>query len=314
MASHRISTLGILALIAVLFCASLGTALARPMPPGMITAPLVSVGDPQAPMPLKEETLALTPVTEVTVVATTQPRATATPTTSPTATATAPATQTPPTAPSATIPPTATATVLPAEPSCVDHVFPIAVNQLALQANLPYWNRPLPMADPSAPAASIPRENRFRVYRQPSADTPATFAWGRWNGAEATGTSLDLSTALSGTGSLAAGFSELPPPASDPDALPLVNGVLEPGDWLAGTGATVTTAETRAALNQHIANKTMMILPVYDTAVVNGGPAESGYRIVRFALVRLLAYQFTPSNTSYLELALVADPHSCHLD
>jgi hypothetical protein len=119
--------------------------------------------------------------------------------------------------------------------------------------------------------------------------------------------------ALTGTGSLAAGFSEFAPPASDPAALALVNGRLEAGDWLAGTGATVSTT-ARNALDRHIAQKTMLVLPVYDTVVGPGASADSGYRVERFIQVRLLRYQLTPTSQAYLEFGLVNDNHLCALE
>ncbi|HYF62890.1 MAG TPA: vWA domain-containing protein, partial [Herpetosiphonaceae bacterium] len=248
-----------------------------------------------------------------TATATETPTSTVTETPTSTATATIPPTAT------ATTPPTATATVKPVETSCIDNVFPIAVNQLALQNNRPYWYRPVPISNPYAENSSIPSLNtqnsnspRFRVYRQYPELAP-TFYWSRWNGAQASGSSVDLGASLSGMGNLRAGFSELAPPQSDPAALPLVNGKLEAGDWLAGTGATVNTAEIKAALDSHIAKKDLLILPVYDTVVGSGATADSGYRVVRLVQVRLLGYDLVGSG-SYLEFALVKDNPVCHLE
>jgi hypothetical protein len=225
----------------------------------------------------------------------------------------------------ATIPPTATATatVPPVYNACINNTFPIAVKNLTLQANLPYWYKPRTLESiglsPFADDASIPSLNttnsaspRFRVYARSDQVGP-TFYWGRWNGAEASGSSQDLSTALTGNGSLAAGFSERTPPASDPAAIPLVNGRLEAGDWLAGTGASPLNTATMNALNSHIAQKTMLVLPVYDSFVGNGASNDSGYHIVSFIQVRLLRYDLGGSQP-YLEFGLVNGNHLCALE
>jgi hypothetical protein len=202
-------------------------------------------------------------------------------------------------------------------------MFPIAVNKLALQANRPYWYKPVSLESiglsPFANAAEIPGLNssnsyspRFRVYANDYNFGP-TYYWGRWNGAAASGSSLDLSTALTGNGSLAAGFSERTPPASDPAAIPLVNGRLESGDWLAGTGASPLNTATLDALNSHIAQKTMLVLPVYDSFVGNGASNDSGYHVASFIQVRLLNYNLGGSQP-YLEFALVNGNHLCALE
>jgi hypothetical protein len=214
--------------------------------------------------------------------------------------------------------------VPPVYTACINNVFPIAVNKLSLQNNLPYWYQPRTLDSVGLSAFAnnneIPSLNttnsnspRFRVYANNYNFGP-TYYWGRWNGAEASGSSQDLSTALTGNGNLAAGFSERTPPASDPAALPLVNGRLESGDWLAGTGATASTTATQAALDSHIAQKTILILPVYDSFVGNGGSADSGYHVVGFIQVRLLSYQFSPSSQGYLEFALVNGNYLCALE
>jgi hypothetical protein len=210
--------------------------------------------------------------------------------------------------------------------ACINNTFPIAVSKLALEKNLPYWYKPISMEarglspfadDPSIPSlnSTNPASPRFRVYATTNNySSGPTYYWARWNGADSSGSSLDLSTALSGVGNLAAGFSEFAPPASDPAALPLVNGRLEAGDWLAGTGATASTTATYEALNHHIAQKTMLVLPVYDMVVGPGASAGSGYRVERFIQVRLLNYQLVPNGNAYLEFALVNGNHLCALE
>jgi hypothetical protein len=197
----------------------------------------------------------------------------------------------------------------------VTNVFPIALNRLALENNQPYWYKPVPLQNPYADNGAIPSLNttntnspRFRAYS--TYNNGGQYLWARWNGDEASGSTADLNAALTGAGTLGQGFSEFPPPASDPAAIPLVNGALEAGDWLAGTSATAANADGMAALDWHIANKTLMILPVYDQFTGNGNWPDSGYHIVRFVQVRLLGYSFGGSN-KYFEFALVQDNKTC---
>ncbi|HYF65670.1 MAG TPA: vWA domain-containing protein, partial [Herpetosiphonaceae bacterium] len=233
--------------------------------------------------------------------------ATAAPSGTATATATASTTATP------TGSPTATATVAPGAGNCLDNVFPIALDRLALENNQPSWYKPMPLANPYAENAQIPGLNttnanspRFRVYN-PS-NNGGWFFWTRWNGNQSSWSSADFTAALTGRGTLSNGFSEASPLPFDPAALPLVNGILEAGDWLPH-GYGFFSNDIKNALDSHIANKDLMVLPVYDKVQATGD-SSGGFHVVRFVQVRLLDYNLSGSNP-YFEFALIEDNKQC---
>lgn len=208
---------------------------------------------------------------------------------------------------------------------CVNGVYPITFNKLYLEARAinPTWSAPVTMEavglTPYAEISAIPALNkpasalktpRFRVMRNPSSiGISGNFSWTRWNGAEQTGSSADMAVSLTGAGNLGNGFSERTPPASDPAAVPLRNNKLEAGDWLAPNTGNMNSSDIRTALDAHKTQKTLMILPVHDLVNGSGNSPDSGYRIVRFAKVRLLDYDLGPDG--YFEFALVQDKAFC---
>jgi hypothetical protein len=216
---------------------------------------------------------------------------------------------------------TATATIPPGAGGCVDYVYPITLHTAYLDNNQPAWYRPVTLASvglgADAEDAQIPSLNstnsnspRFRIYRNPNTvGLPGNYSWVRWNGNELQASGGDLVAALTGAGSLSQGFHEFPPPPEDPVALPLLNGSLEPGDWLAANAGNVVTTDLVTALNAHIATKTRMILPVHFLITGWGNSPGSAYKVDRFVEVRLLRYDLSP--TGWFELALVQDNKTC---
>jgi hypothetical protein len=294
--NRRTSTFGVLALVAVLLCLSLGAALARPAPSSLLTATALPLFDRMAYMPRLMRSDAPPPTS------------TATPTSgSPTASATATA--------------TATATSTATAGRCVDYVYPLTLHKAYLDNNPPAWYKPVTLASvglsATAEDSQIPGLNstvsnspRFRIYRNPNTvGLPANYSWARWNGHEIQGSQQQLADALTGAGTLGQGFHEFPPPPEDPGALPLLNGSLEVGDWLATDTGNVSSIDIVAALDSHIGNKTRMILPIHDRFFGQGNSNDSSYHVERFVEVRLLRYNLSP--TGWFELALIQDNKTC---
>ena len=193
------------------------------------------------------------------------------------------------------------------EQSCARNVYPIVFHAKFLEADpsrLPYPNAPEPMPDPAAEVADIPVSARLQVMRY-SIESSSRFSFVRWNGDESTGSASALSDALTGSGTLWAGFSEKTPPPTGFTNGP-TPGVLEAGDWVAvKTGLAVSLS---AQFDYHIANKTLMILPVFDLQSGNNTHPEASFRVMRLVQVRLLSYT-NPSTT--LDFGLVQDPYIC---
>ncbi|HYF62603.1 MAG TPA: vWA domain-containing protein, partial [Herpetosiphonaceae bacterium] len=92
--------------------------------------------------------------------------------------------------------------------------------------------------------------------------------------------------------------------------VPLLNGNIEVGDWLPTDSGGSGGNDVKAALDEHIASKDFLIIPVYNLTNGNGNSPGSGYRIDRFVKVRLLDYNLGGSN-AYFEFALLEDNVFC---
>jgi hypothetical protein len=234
-------------------------------------------------------------------------------TSTPAVLAAATATPTPPTSSASSAPPTASLN------PCMDYVYPIAVDTRALQDNPGVWYQPVTLAsiglnadadDIDIPFLNIftPNSPRFRVS---DSRTGTLFSWTRWDGANLDGTAFNLTAALTGTGTLSQGFSEMEPPVFYPDSIPLVNGSLEPGDWLPWQDVQ-PGADMGAALDMLIKQKTLLVLPFYSLLHGNGTGLGMGLQVDRFVQVRLLGYDLGSSYADrYFEFALVRDPLDC---
>ncbi len=231
----------------------------------------------------------------------------------PTATSTAVLTATNTAIPTATATgtavPTATSTVPPGDGACVTNVYPITMHASIMDddpTRVPYPNAPEPMPDPAAEIADIPSASRFQVVRNPSGG-PTSYYWVRWNGDQSTSGANDLADALTGSGTLWAGFREKTPPPAGFTNGPRP-GVLEAGDWVAvKTGITANVSDQ---LDYHIANKTLMTLLISDMQSGSYVNPDSSFRIARFAQARLVSYTQV-GDRNVLEFALVQDYYTC---
>ncbi|HEY1012980.1 MAG TPA: PKD domain-containing protein [Herpetosiphonaceae bacterium] len=198
--------------------------------------------------------------------------------------------------------PAALAAVPLAQAGSSCQVYPIAVPEQELMSS-PTAPGPRPMPNPWADVSAIPQYSRFRV----SFVGPAPYVrYLRWT--EDT-SSLTLAAALAGGGTLGSGFAEGAPPATDPGAERQVNGILEAGDWLSVLTNQIANVGIPEILDRHIAQRTLMILPVYDTLAVSGSLKARTSQLIR---VRLLSYNLS-SNPRFLEFGLVAhlSPYAC---
>jgi hypothetical protein len=132
------------------------------------------------------------------------------------------------------------------------------------------------------------------------------FNWLRWR-AEPTNV-ISLTASLTGTGNLGEGFDEAPWPAftaiPKPWGYPHLPHQLNAGDWVYGNSGVINSSDFRSALDYHIANKTLMVLPIQDTA--DGGGGSSTYHIVRPGAFLLLGYDL--NGLASLELVYISEP------
>jgi len=203
--------------------------------------------------------------------------------------------------------------------TCDNGVMPITFNKIYLEDRLPIapngWHRPVPLRDPLANVSALPNNRTrantsvFRVMAKEE-NIPGNFNFTHWMGDTSNaGSSNALAPSLTGVGNLANGFKEMTPPESDPGAIAKVNGIMEVGDWLPANTGVSPSQDIKAALNEHIANKDFLILPVHDLVNGSGSSPDSGYRISRFVQVRLIGYDL--DNGKYFDFALLQDNVFC---
>ena len=152
-----------------------------------------------------------------------------------------------------------------------------------------------------------------RVYLGAANSPAGAFNFLRWNedrsptGASAT-SGVALEASMAGDGNLDEGFEEVSQwPTSSlpaPDVYPTKPNQLNPGDWVYGSPGNTASVDT--ILAQHMANKTYMILPIFDTSVGNG--ANVSYRTVGRGVFVIKNMGNSPGRGDYIDLISLGDP------
>ena len=246
------------------------------------------------------------------------PSSTTTAAPSATATATSPAA-------SATATATPSATTTPTTIPACRGIYPIRLDAALLDANhflpptdsseAPYY---LPYTD-----ATYADKWQRRIYLT-SFDT-AGFSFLRWQADTSSGNALAIANALSGTGNVGQGFDEvvLDPPIRnssgvqnvtgwpDPNTYevpgyPLLPHVLSLGDWVYGAPDLSITQAIGAALQSHIANRTVMLLPIVDRGVAAGN--ERYFHLSNLAMFLLRGSGNQAGRGWYLDLVYLGAP------
>jgi hypothetical protein len=255
-------------------------------------------------------------LTNYTEVPTSNAVATATATPTPSATATTTATATPTATPTvtampsstaiATVTATATATMIPTR-NC-NGVYPIWVKaqllgldgflQPSKASELPFYV--------SYSDETYTNKIQRRLYLSNAGES--IFGFLRWRSDIASGNVMALTNALTGTGTLEEGFDEVVPwPDSNsatPPGYPLAPHRLNAGDWLYEATNVSISADMQAALDYHIAHKTVMILPIVNSRVGAGTNVFS--HMNRFG--NFLLRGSGGGGSPYLDLVYVGEP------
>ncbi|RMD77100.1 MAG: VWA domain-containing protein, partial [Chloroflexi bacterium] len=201
-----------------------------------------------------------------------------------------------------------------------DGVYPIAVNNEYISGN--EFRNPGDANGDGRPDNNWQRltSGAYQGYTQmrlypTDGNLPGQFGWLRWldvrgaSGANAN-SNQELVLALAGTGSLSKGFMEVTPwPATNlprPASYPERPGELNVGDWVYGSSGYNNSADLRNALDEHVKNRTLMVLPIYDISVGQG--SNAAFRIVRLGLFVLRGYGQERGNP-YLDLIFLGDPN-----
>lgn len=176
------------------------------------------------------------------------------------------------------------------------------------------------ITDPQAPAEyGIMTSREFRnytwrrVYLGAASSPAGAFNFLRWNESTSpTGTSatsaVALEASMSGDGNLDEGFEEVGEwPTNSlpaPDVYPVKPNQLNPGDWVYGSPGNMNSVKT--ILEQHMANKTYMILPIFDTAIGNG--ANVSYRITGLGAFVIKEIGDSLGRGTYIDLVSLGSP------
>jgi hypothetical protein len=239
------------------------------------------------------------------------PSATATTTAIPTIISTA--TTTPTETATPTITATATATATPTETAGVcfptSHTYPIAIRDSMLGSD--------GFVNPDGYYSDEAYQNKTwkRLYLHDPANNPSgSFAWLRWSADVGNpysgGTSAATTAMMTSPGNIADGFDEAPWPASNslnlpkPFGYPLQPHQLSPGDWAYPNLGVTNASALRAQLDYHMANRTLLTLPIFDASTGSGSGMT--YHISRPGTFLLIGYSLT--NPMYLDLVYIGTP------
>lgn len=196
--------------------------------------------------------------------------------------------------------------------TCTSGVYPIGI-----RGGDDYLTQGNGFTNPDRRYTDPPYRNKTvkRIYTH-DRDTPnGGFHWLRWKADQNAGNATELEEMLAGPGNLGEGFTENPWPSSNsaslpkPDVYPTRPNQLNSGDWIHGNSGISNRSGVRAAMDAHIANRTVLNLPVYDAFAGNGNNADSSYHMAWLGSFLLLDYDRT--GYSWFEVAYVGQANDC---
>jgi Flp pilus assembly protein TadG len=195
---------------------------------------------------------------------------------------------------------------------CTSGIYPIAVRDSLLGPN-GFINSQGPYSD-----NYYRNKTTMTLDMRDDAHPNGSFSWLRWregtngNGNNG-GNSVETEQMLTGPGNISAGFDEATWPSSNnlnlpqPSGYPLSPGTLNGGDWVHTNTGVSNSQGIRAQLDWHKANRTVMILPIFDTT---SGTGNNGtYHIARMGAFLLLDYNLNGQGS--FKLAYLGNGGEC---
>jgi len=187
-------------------------------------------------------------------------------------------------------------------------VYPIAIKASLLDAN-----GFVPPTDPGDLAyyglysdGTYSNKTERRLYLYDGGAPALDFLFLAWRTGDAT--IISFSVALTGTGTLYQGFDEVVPwpdtSSTAPEGYPLAPHQLTVGDWITVFVSEGADQRVFDALNNHIIQRTVLSLPIYDKIVANG--AAESVHFVRLGTFLLRGY-YLPSTKPHLDLVYLGD-------
>ncbi|WP_161569182.1 VWA domain-containing protein [Candidatus Oscillochloris fontis] len=151
-----------------------------------------------------------------------------------------------------------------------------------------------------------------RVYVRDGDNTPGQFGWLRWPEdkgelGQNAGSAGELAQSIKGDGNLDWGFDEAPWPSNEtvPEGYPTNPHSLNAGDWVWGSSGWSNSNALDTAIQQHIDNSTIMILPIYDRMVGQGDNAS--VRVVNFGSF-IIVGRGRDRNRPYFDMIYLGPP------
>lgn len=215
--------------------------------------------------------------------------------------------------------------------------FPIAVHEGIRSVNAPgSGSNPFPEPNEFGPGSPVARYTSYAadhvadvpwadakegaVYKIKNGFGSGNFGWLRWNqGRPDDANTLKDSLTWPGDNNNylepVSGGSGLPAGCAHDRVLGYVNPrectstQLEIGSWIAANTGNVNSSQVRSTLNSHISSKNRQLrVVVWDDSYEQGNYGE--YRVAGFAVVQLLGYNLTGSN-SWILVRFVKDSSDC---
>ena len=138
------------------------------------------------------------------------------------------------------------------------------------------------------------------------------FDWLRWKSGNNAGNTPELIDMLTGPGNIGEGLDEVKPWPSgsslpQPTGYPIDPGHLNGGDWIYGNSGVSNASGVRAQLDEHKQQRTVMILPIWDSNMGSGSNAT--YHISRLGAFLLVGYDL--NGKGYFDLVYLGDATEC---
>lgn len=152
-----------------------------------------------------------------------------------------------------------------------------------------------------------------RVYIKDPTNPNGGFSWVRWKSGSQNGNTPELTAMLTGDGNIDEGFNEAPWPSSNslnlpkPDDYPERPNQLDVGDWIYGNSGVSNSSNVREQLDWHIANRTVMYLPIHDTD--DGGGINGNYHVSDLGAFLLRGYSL--NGHGYFDLVYLGEAPEC---
>jgi hypothetical protein len=207
--------------------------------------------------------------------------------------------------------------------SPIKGVYPIAINAADLDQN-----GFAPTTDPNAKYGTYYDSNypggltARRIWAKSNFGDPGSFSFMQWSSDPKAGSAQSLADMLTGDGNLDLGFDEvvLDPPITnsagvlnktgwpDPNSnevanYPLVPRQLTDDDWIYGNPGWSSSKDVDAAFDFHIANHTVLNLPIVDKSI--GGGSNTYMHFVRMGAFMLRGYSTQGGANAYFDLVYV---------